>query len=63
MSLSHEIIVLDYGDEQTSPFEFDRPSKQRARGGNGKHFSFSKFCCVPYILYITLASFILTVFH
>lgn len=25
MRLSHEIVVLDFGDEQTSPFDFDSP--------------------------------------
>ena len=33
MRLSHEIIVLDYGDEQTSPHDFDKPPS-RPRGGN-----------------------------
>lgn len=31
MRLSHEIVVLDFGDEQTSPFDFDTPRK----AGNG----------------------------
>lgn len=33
MRLSREIIVLDYGDEQTSPYDFDKPIS-RQRGGN-----------------------------
>lgn len=33
MQLSHEIIVLDYGDEQTNPFDFDKVPANR---GNGK---------------------------
>ena len=38
MRLSREIIVLDYGDEQTSPYDFDRGS--RPRGGNCEsHFT------------------------
>ena len=45
MRLSHEIIVLDYGDEQTSPF--DNPEKtssenKRDRNDNGTCFAFSK---------------------
>ena len=45
MRLSHEIIVLDYGDEQTSPF--DNPEKtssenKRDRNNNGRCFAFSK---------------------
>jgi hypothetical protein len=27
MRLSHEIVVLDFGDEQTNPFDFDKPPK------------------------------------
>ena len=40
MRLSHEIIVLDYGDEQTSPFDnIDNhfTSQRRDRNDNGKH--------------------------
>ena len=33
MRLSHEIVVLDFGDEQTNPFDFDKDT----RGGNGKY--------------------------
>ena len=33
MRLSREIIVLDYGDEQTSPYDFDKPLS-RPRDGN-----------------------------
>ena len=45
MRLSHEIIVLDYGDEQTSPF--DNPEKttsenKRDRNDNGRCFALSK---------------------
>lgn len=29
MRLSHEIVVLDLGDEQTNPFDFDTPSTYR----------------------------------
>ena len=32
MRLSHEIVVLDFGDEKTNPFDFDKDT----RGGNGK---------------------------
>jgi len=32
MSLSREIIVLDFGDEATSPYDFDRPTSRP--GGN-----------------------------
>jgi hypothetical protein len=35
MRLSREIIVLDYGDEQTSPYDFDRKTERRT-GGNGE---------------------------
>lgn len=31
MRLSHEIVVLDLGDEQTNPFDFDKPSKGTAK--------------------------------
>jgi len=30
MRLSHEIIVLDFGDEKTSPFDFDAPATSAA---------------------------------
>jgi len=30
MRLSHEIIVLDFGDEKTSPFDFDTPTTSAA---------------------------------
>ncbi len=36
MRLSHEIIVLDVGDEQTSPFDFDRPPVNRENGTDRK---------------------------
>ena len=42
MRLSHEIIVLDYGDEQTSPFDnIDNhfTSQRRDRNDNGKHMT------------------------
>ena len=29
MRLSHEIVVLDLGDEHTNPFDFDAPSTYR----------------------------------
>lgn len=35
MRLSHEIVVLDLGDEQTNPFDFDTPSTYR-NGTNSK---------------------------
>ena len=35
MSLSREIIVLDFGDEATSPYDFDKPRGPPA-GGNCK---------------------------
>ena len=37
MSLSREIIVLDFGDEATSPYDFDKPRGPPA-GGNCKFF-------------------------
>ena len=36
MRLSHEIIVLDYGDERTSPFDFDKTQQRRDENDNGK---------------------------
>ena len=36
MSLSREIIVLDFGDEATSPYDFDRTTPQP--GGNCEFF-------------------------
>ena len=39
MRLSHEIIVLDYGDEQSSPFDdIDKSpgDERRNKGNNGK---------------------------
>ena len=35
MRLSHEIVVLDFGDEQTSPFDFEKTTS-----GNSKYLSF-----------------------
>ena len=35
MSLSREIIVLDFGDEATNPYDFDKPKGPPA-GGNCK---------------------------
>ena len=35
MSLSREIIVLDFGDEATSPYDFDKP-RGPPEGGNRK---------------------------
>lgn len=32
MRLSHEIVVLDFGDEQTNPFDFDAPLPKRRNG-------------------------------
>jgi len=34
MRLSHEIVVLDFGDEQTNPFDFDKDT----RGGNATDY-------------------------
>lgn len=39
MRLSHEIVVLDLGDEQTNPFDFDAPSTYR----NGNFLSIMIF--------------------
>ena len=36
MRLSHEIIVLDFGDEKTSPFEFDALTSRGNSNHNGK---------------------------
>ena len=41
MSLSREIIVLDFGDEATSPYDFDRTTTRP--GGNCK---FKLFSCL-----------------
>ena len=40
MQLSHEIIVLDYGDERTSPYDFDMTLEQNRKDerNNGKIF-------------------------
>ena len=48
MSLSREIIVLDFGDEATSPYDFDRTTTRP--GGNCK---FKLFLCL--ILHVLLA--------
>ena len=40
MSLSREIIVLDFGDEGTSPYDFDKPSKSSLSNGNCKKLFF-----------------------
>ena len=32
MSLSREIIVLDFGDEGTNPYDFDKPTKSNPTG-------------------------------
>jgi len=47
MRLSHEIIVLDYGDEQTSPFDnIDNhfTSQRRDRNDNGKQWEMKWQC-------------------
>ena len=41
MSLSREIIVLDFGDEATSPYDFDRTTTRP--GGNCR---FKLFSCL-----------------
>ena len=37
MSLSREIIVLDFGDEATSPYDFDKTTQEHS-AGNSKLF-------------------------
>lgn len=38
MRLSHEIIVLDYGDERSSPYEQEKKVDKTLRKGNSKIF-------------------------
>ena len=40
MRLSHEIIVLDYGDERSSPYEQEKKVDKTLRKGNSKLFLF-----------------------
>ena len=46
MRLSHEIVVLDFGDEQTSPFDFEKTTT-----GNSKYFSKSSGKTKRFIYY------------
>jgi hypothetical protein len=39
MRLSHEIIVLDYGDERSSPYDLEKKVDQTLRKGNSKFSS------------------------
>ncbi len=34
MRLSHEIIVLDYGDERSSPYEPEKKQEKKVLNGN-----------------------------
>ncbi len=36
MRLSHEIIVLDYGDERSSPYDLEKKVDQTLRKGNSE---------------------------
>ena len=36
MRLSHEIIVLDYGDERSSPYEQEKKTETKHNNGNCK---------------------------
>jgi hypothetical protein len=36
MRLSHEIIVLDYGDERSSPYDQEKKAEKKAKAGNGE---------------------------
>ena len=38
MRLSHEIIVLDYGDERSSPYDQEKKVDKKMRNGNSKIF-------------------------
>ena len=49
MRLSHEIVVLDLGDEQTNPFDFDTPSTYR--NGNAINYTLHQFWLMQTILY------------
>ena len=44
MRLSHEIIVLDFGDEKTSPFDFDTPAATSTANHNGKFAAVAHYC-------------------
>ena len=37
MRLSHEIIVLDYGDERSSPYDQEKKGDKKMRNGNSKN--------------------------
>ena len=39
MSLSREIIVLDFGDEATNPYDFDKISQGEKTTGNSKIYA------------------------
>ena len=49
MSLSREIIVLDFGDEATSPYESDTPQP-----ANSEYRTFLQQLCFPVPLFIHL---------
>jgi len=36
MQLSHEIIVLDYGDERSSPYDNEKRIEKQKESGNSK---------------------------
>ena len=41
MRLSHEIIVLDYGDERSSPYEPERKPEKKINNGNCETLNYS----------------------
>ena len=44
MSLSREIIVLDFGDEATNPYDFDKPVSRGSGAGNSGNCEYSNQC-------------------
>ncbi len=47
MRLSHEIVVLDFGDEQTSPFDFDSPPNHPTNNSKS-HLNLKYLCHVHF---------------
>ena len=44
MSLSREIIVLDFGDEATNPYDFDKPVSRGSGAGNSGNCEYFSQC-------------------
>ena len=44
MSLSREIIVLDFGDEATNPYDFDKPVSRGSGAGNSGNCEYFNQC-------------------